>query len=345
METASEMSGPFDSLVKVLNVSSPPLLETPHSPSVGEDHESGEPQPHSTSTTNYGSLFFHCHDVSFSHPDLGSITPAFSHSQPCPTNSEFIAYPALEEGQQAAAKNIDYGYSTESWKACLFQEVPQDSLLDAELLVLTFCTGILDAVTFSSYHVFCSKQTGNTILIALNLFNAEATAADKLNTTLSFGLFVFSAVAFGWVGNLVGHKRRLWFLISNITSVTLIFAAAVLRRLEEDGVHMCTGPGVVGLLSAACGGQLQLALSTRTPELNTAMVTGAIANLARDRRLLSKKNHLRTRRFLYWFSIFAGALLGAVITKLADASSAIFMAAMVQIPIEILFLLDRGPPA
>ena len=161
-----------------------------------------------------------------------------------------------------------------------------------------------------------------------NLFGSEPTTVDNLNTTLSFGLFVSSALAFGWAGNLIGDKRRLWFLISNITTATLILAATVLHRLEEDGVQIYAGPGIVGLLATACGGQPQLALSTRMPELNTVMVTGAIARLARDRRLLSTKNHARTRRFLYWFSILAGALVGAVISKFAGPTSAIFIAAV-----------------
>lgn len=258
-----------------------------------------------------------------------SLTPSYTYSDSCPTSIERIAYHTLE---RIPAESV-------SLKSYLLQEVLHTILLDIELLVLTFCTGILDAVTVSTYKVFCSKQTGNTILIALNVLGASSSRRVEVNVTLSFLLFVSSAVAFGWAGNRVGQKTRLWLLISNLTSIVLISGAATLQELGEARLRLYTAPGVICFLAAAHGGQLQLALGTRMPELNTTMVTGAIANLAKDPKLVSRKNSVRTRRFLYWISILAGAFVGAAVVKFVSPTSGILIAACMKLPIVILFLL------
>ena len=42
------------------------------------------------------------------------------------------------------------------------QEVAGDKYLEFQLLLMTVVTGCLDAMTYTTYNVFASKQTGNS---------------------------------------------------------------------------------------------------------------------------------------------------------------------------------------
>lgn len=44
---------------------------------------------------------------------------------------------------------------------------------------MTLATGMLDAMTFTTYRVFASKQTGNTLFLALYVSPTEPQAQSK----------------------------------------------------------------------------------------------------------------------------------------------------------------------
>ena len=82
------------------------------------------------------------------------------------------------------------------WKARFLEDVAADGFLRAQLLLLTFATGTLDAVTFSTYSVFVSKQTGNTVSAGLwAMGHPHVELEENIGTSLIF--FVFGAVVFG----------------------------------------------------------------------------------------------------------------------------------------------------
>ena len=210
-------------------------------------------------------------------------------------------------------------------------------------------------MTLSTFRVFCSKQTGNTIVLALIALGAlgSTPSNDQLNeeaVLISFSCFFSSAILFGWAGNLIGRDRRLWLFLSTLFSTTLVLAAATLHRVYSSNpsldpdLHLPSRSScvVIALLASACGGQLQLALSVRMPELNTTMITAAIVNLASDPRILAHHNSIRNRRAMYWVSMLAGAFLGAVVCKASSPTEALWLAAGIKVCVGLSFLCNKG---
>ncbi|KAL1303097.1 hypothetical protein AAFC00_006538 [Neodothiora populina] len=222
------------------------------------------------------------------------------------------------------------------------QDIAHDILLEVELLILSFATGILDATTFPSYSVFTSKQTGNTILLALAAVQNKVVIQTEPNVAVAISLFVAGATIFGHLGNWFGQKRRLWLLITNLMQTTLVFGATALRFWGSDER---TGPfalGVIAMLSFACGGQISLALCVRMPELNTTMVTGAIVQFVADEKLFHAKNASRNRRLAFYFSMLGGAFVGAVVGKFVNPTLGLLLVASLKTVVTFLFLFNSS---
>lgn len=75
-----------------------------------------------------------------------------------------------------------------------------DTFLETQLLLLTFSTGIQDAITFPDFHGFASNQTGNTVLLAVGLAGHNTGLFDLKNVGLSLAAFIAGAV-FSKFGN------------------------------------------------------------------------------------------------------------------------------------------------
>lgn len=220
------------------------------------------------------------------------------------------------------------------------QLITDDILLDVELLTLSFATGILDATTFAFYSVFVSKQTGNTILLALAALESDAVVQTEPNVAVSLGMFIAGSAIFGHVGNWLGQNRRLWLLITNLMQTALVFAAAALRFWGSDQQRGPFALGVIALLSFASGGQISLALCVRKPELNTTMITGAIVQFVVDDQLFVKDNAARNRRLAFYFSLLAGAFVGAVVGRFSSPTVGLLLVAILKLCVTLMFLLN-----
>lgn len=135
------------------------------------------------------------------------------------------------------------------WRAYLFQSVQQDIFLEAELLILTLATGILDAMTFVWYRTFVSKQTGNAVLIALASLESKAVVQTEPHVATSLCVSIAGAAIFGHVGHLIGQHRRVWLIVSNVLQTALVFGATALRFWGSDRSNGPESVGVVALLA------------------------------------------------------------------------------------------------
>lgn len=224
----------------------------------------------------------------------------------------------------------------------MYQEISTDIFLEIELLLLAFATGILDATTFAVYSVFVSKQTGNTISIALSALESQAVAQTEQNVAISLAMFFAGAAAFGQLGNLLGPKRRLWLLLTNTIQTALVYAATALRFWGSGDSRGPFALGVIALLSFASGGQISLALCVRVPELNTTMITGALVQLAVDDKLFQKINPARNRRAAFYLSMLVGGLVGAVVGRFASATLGLLLVAVLKSVVTVMFLFNSS---
>lgn len=243
--------------------------------------------------------------------------------------------------------DIETGMISRGVQTTRLQEpIRHSALLELELLLLTFCTGLLDTATISKHGVFCSKQTGNIIFIALALVDLNPTRSqNRVGIITSLLAFIAGSAAYGWAGNTFGHSKRLWLLFGNFISAALILGAAILQHLASQVESFDTGQTsaiIVALCAIACGAQFSLSLNVRGPELNTSVVTSAIVSLTADARLFCVDNPGRNRRMLFFLTIACGAITGAALTKVVGPAYVMILDALHKIVIGLLFLTNPG---
>ncbi|THV66866.1 hypothetical protein D6D24_09292 [Aureobasidium pullulans] len=215
---------------------------------------------------------------------------------------------------------------------------PSSKYTLTQFLLLSLATGIIDATTFSLYSVFVTKQTGNTIFLALAALQHTSVSQTEPNVAISISLFFCSAIIFGHLGRYIGSSTRLWLLVSNLISTSLIFAATALRYF---GPAQRTGPfalGVIALLSIGMGAQVTVAFAAKIPDVNTTMVTGAIVQVAMDGNVFGKDNAARTRRVFFFLAMLGGAFVGAGCASCMDASLGLLVAGCVKTVVTVMFL-------
>lgn len=189
--------------------------------------------------------------------------------------------------------------------------IPEDVLLEAEMLALTFATGIEDAATFPDFHCFVSNQTGNTVLLAIATSGISTmTSLPYIATSLS--MFILGGCVMGQIGNFVGCRRRGWLILSSIIQTTLVFAASWLQfRNVVPFKSEAADLGVLSLLAISAGGQVAMARSLRMTEITTANATSAYVDTFIDVNLYKFQNRSRNRRFLFLLSLIGGSFTGA----------------------------------
>ncbi|KAI2635944.1 hypothetical protein GGS21DRAFT_56258 [Xylaria nigripes] len=222
------------------------------------------------------------------------------------------------------------------------EDVRPSLFVELELLLLTFCTGIQDAISFPDYHCFASNQTGNTVflLIAIvlpwydgdNFFVADIGAA--------LGFFLLGGWATGQVSHIVGPRMRLWLFCCNLIQSILVVIAGVIQY--NYGVQS-SGPRAVlaiGLLAFASGSQVVQSRSMNMTEISTAMATAAWVDLMIDPKLFHGKNRPRTRRVMFLLALASGALVGAGIYRAVGSSVAIFVSAGGKFIVTFMYLFN-----
>lgn len=131
------------------------------------------------------------------------------------------------------------------------------------LLLLTFATGLVDAVSVLFLgHVFVANMTGNVIF--LRFWFVPHSGVDMVAALVSFTFFVLGTIVGGRFARHLNHDVRLWLATAMSAEVVLLVAlsalaghqCAALSRQREVGPHC--GPGI----------GLRYAVRHRTPVRN-----------------------------------------------------------------------------
>ncbi|KAK0733489.1 DUF1275 domain protein [Lasiosphaeria miniovina] len=220
--------------------------------------------------------------------------------------------------------------------------VKPSALAEVELLLLTFCIGLQDAVSFPDFHCFASNQTGNTIFLTLAIvlpkLNGEMFVTANIGVAL--GLFLAAAYLTGQLGHVVGPRRRLWLIFCNLVQTCLVFGAAALqymRGIELEGTRTILA---IGLLAFAAGSQVVQSRSLGMTEISTAMATAAWVDLVIDPNLLSGGNRPRTRRVAFLATLVVGSLAGALIYRTVGSAAALAVSGAGKLLVTLMFLFN-----
>ena len=189
--------------------------------------------------------------------------------------------------------------------------VPADRLNLALMLLLTFGTGIVDAVGYLGLdRVFTGNMTGNVVILGMALVGAED--LPVIGPLLALGGFMAGA-AIG--GRVLKRARPGWTtrttLLFGVVGLTMLALAAVLF-VDQNPPHAVV-LAVTTLLGGVMGVQAATARFLAVKDVTTVVVTSTLTGLAADSVLGSGTGGGSGRRAAAVVLILAGAGAGAAL--------------------------------
>jgi uncharacterized membrane protein YoaK (UPF0700 family) len=189
--------------------------------------------------------------------------------------------------------------------------VPTDRMHLWLMLLLTFGTGVVDAVGYLGLdRVFTGNMTGNVVILGMAIVGGDG--LPVLGPVLALVGFMAGAALGGRVlrraaGAWTGRTTVLFTLVALVVTglgVTLLLVGTPERWLQVT---------VTTLLGAAMGVQAATARFIAVKDVTTVVVTSTITGLAADSVLGSGKGGGSSRRILAVVLILAGAAAGAAL--------------------------------
>lgn len=184
----------------------------------------------------------------------------------------------------------------------------------AALLLLTFATGLIDAVSVLILgHVFVANMTGNVIF--LGFWFVPHSGVDLTAALVAFVSFVLGAVIGGRFARHLDYEVRVWLTAALGAEV---LALAVLAVLAGTGVLTYQGTDRLILISGLAivfGAQSVAARRFGIQELTTTVLTATIVGIGSDSRLAGGTGEREKLRFSVVLTMCGGAIVGATLSR------------------------------
>lgn len=182
------------------------------------------------------------------------------------------------------------------------------------MLVLTFCTGVVDAVGFLGLdRVFTGNMTGNVVILGMGA--ARADDLPVVGPVVALVAFMGGALVSGRVlrGVRSGWSGRTTGLLG-LVSASLVAAALTCLLVDDPARPVLLG--LTAVLGAAMGLQAQAARHLAVKDVTTVVVTSTITGLSADSWLGGRTGQPWARRAGAVALICAGATAGALLLRL-----------------------------
>ncbi|MFJ3668162.1 YoaK family protein [Streptomyces sp. NPDC090106] len=177
------------------------------------------------------------------------------------------------------------------------------------LLVLTFVSGLIDAVSYLALgHVFTANMTGNVVV--LGFAAAGAPGFSVPHTLTSLAAFVVGAAAGGRTSVRLGKgARRTWVRVTLAAEAGLLaVCAAIAFGAPDAGV---TEYALIALTAFAMGLRNATVRRLGVADLTTTVLTMTLTGLAADSRAGGGSGTRSPRRTGAVAAMVAGAAAGA----------------------------------
>jgi uncharacterized membrane protein YoaK (UPF0700 family) len=205
------------------------------------------------------------------------------------------------------------------------------------LLVLTFTTGLVDAVSYLGLdHVFTANMTGNIVLLGFGI--AGSGGLPVVAPLVSLGAFLLGAGCGGLLARRAGgghvHQLRRALAIE----VVLVALAAFLAAVITVRANALSGDALIALLALAMGVRNATVRLIAVPDLTTTVLTMTLTGLAADAPIFGGSGSGSTRRSAAVLMMIIGAVAGALLLKsslalpLAGAAALAFLTALLYRP-------------
>jgi uncharacterized membrane protein YoaK (UPF0700 family) len=209
--------------------------------------------------------------------------------------------------------------------------------LTRALLVLTFTTGLVDAVSYLGLgRVFTANMTGNIVLLGFGI--AGGVGLPVVAPLVSLGFFLLGAGAGGVLAKRMGEHHPQHVARALAIEVVLVGIAAVLAAAVTIRPSTVSGDTVIALLALAMGVRNATVRTIGVPDLTTTVLTMTLTGLAADSRAAGGTGKGSVRRIAAVLAMLTGALAGALLLKtslvlpLAAAAGLALVTWLVYIP-------------
>jgi uncharacterized membrane protein YoaK (UPF0700 family) len=147
------------------------------------------------------------------------------------------------------------------------------------LLVLTFVTGLVDAVTYLSFgHVFAANMTGNVMVLGFALAGAGDISATA--SLVSFTSFMVGGIIGARLARELERTRHRWTLSMLVIETILLSVAAA---LSVSPLRFGGGQMIVGVLAVAMGMRTVTVRRLGITDSSTTVLTTMLAASGADR--------------------------------------------------------------
>src|SRR4051794_12108218 len=140
------------------------------------------------------------------------------------------------------------------------------------LLVLTFTTGVVDAVSYLALgRVFTANMTGNVVFLGFGI--AGAGGLPVVAPLLSLGSFLLGAGAGGVLARRMGDRQREHIARALAIEVTPLGVAAVIAAVVDVRPNAVSGDLLIALMALAMGVRNATVRRIGIPDLTTTVLT------------------------------------------------------------------------
>jgi uncharacterized membrane protein YoaK (UPF0700 family) len=186
--------------------------------------------------------------------------------------------------------------------------------LSRTLLVLTFTTGLVDAVSYLGVgHVFTANMTGNIVFLGFGI--AGSGGLPVVAPLISLASFLGGAGSGGLLAQRMGERHAQHIARALSIEALLLSLAAILAAAVKVRANMASGDAVIALLAFAMGARNATIRGVAVPDLTTTVLTMTLTGLAADSQLFGGSGQGSVRRATAVFAMLLGALAGALLLK------------------------------
>ena len=207
--------------------------------------------------------------------------------------------------------------------------------LTRALLVLTFATGVIDAVSFLGLgNVFTANMTGNVVLLGFGISGAPG--LPIVAPLVSLAAFFAGSVVGGRMAVRAPTGAR-HLSLSMRVEIGLLVAAAVWTLVVDVEPHHFSAGVAIALLAFALGVRNATVRRVKVADLTTTVLTMTLTALAADSPLAGGDGRGSWRRGGAVVAMLLGAVAGGLLIK-AHLAAAIALAAVLAILTWVVFV-------
>ena len=184
------------------------------------------------------------------------------------------------------------------------------------LLVMTFSTGLVDAVSYLGLgRVFAANMTGNIVLLGFGI--AGSAGLPVVAPLVSLAAFLIGSAVGGMLAATTADRHAQHVARALGIEVGLVLAAAIVAAAADVRPSTFSGDAVIALLALAMGVRNATVRRWGVPDLTTTVLTMTLTGLAADSRIAGGSGQGSVRRIAAVLAMLCGAVAGALLLEIS----------------------------